>query len=255
MKRYSSLISHLSSLQFKQRFTLIELLVVIAIIAILASMLLPSLNSARQKAQIVKCTGILKEIATSALMYSTDNQEYVMPCVLPDKSTGDWRKWYDMGYEVTPSLYTRRVGNKVYHRPPACPLSFREAGLVAWGCSSFAPDKGSPSYNRNEYTGYWSSAPYCPFIKRGKVRYPSKKITMWDGYREHGTPSRWMYLPGDTENLNVAWDRHTGGAGTTSTYTINTVRADGHVEKCGYFNTSESEAGQTKLTLYFKLRE
>ena len=240
----------------KHVFTLIELLVVIAIIAILASMLLPSLNSARQKAQIVKCTGILKEIATSALMYSTDNQEYVMPCVLPDKSSGDWKKWFDMGYEVTPSLYTRRVGNKVYRRPPACPLSLREAGLVAWGCSNFQPAGSSPTYARNEWTGYWTSSLSSPFIKRGKVRYPSKKITMWDGYREHGTPtSRWMKLPGDTANLNVAWDRHSGGAGTTATYTVNTIRADGHVEKCGFFNTADQEAGQTKSALYFKLLE
>ena len=237
----------------KRAFTLIELLVVIAIIAILASMLLPSLNSARQKAQIARCTGILKEIATSALMYSTDNQEYVMPCVLPDKSTGDWKKWYDMGYEVTPSLYTRRVGNKVYHRPPSCPLSFREAGLVAWGCSSFAPDKGSPSYNRNEYTGYWSSAPSttCLPVKRGKVRQPSQKITLWDGYYAHGAITRWDNLPASNDMV-VAWPRHSGGS---SNYSVNVGFLDGHAGKTAYFRKAEPEAGKTKEKLYLWMLE
>ena len=60
-------------------FTLIELLVVIAIIAILAAMLMPALQQARERSRTTDCSSKLNSLSKANLMYASDNGDFVAP--------------------------------------------------------------------------------------------------------------------------------------------------------------------------------
>lgn len=110
----------------KKSFTLIELLVVIAIIAILASMLLPALNQAREKAKSIKCVNNLKQMGTGQALYADDYEYFIAPCQPGDASYNQHLWWNKIAPYINkvgvPLSYDGEKWRKFFYESPFwCP--------------------------------------------------------------------------------------------------------------------------------------
>ena len=249
----------------KRRFTLIELLVVIAIIAILAAMLLPALNQAREKANNASCVNQLKQMATTSALYSDDSRGIVTPSRCPSSlgSASDPRATWYMLLKPYNSLFTRKRKDTgaVSAGSPICPTALREdrtckspeGDFKLWTDAGGNNSYSSASYTRPHNLGYWSTtAVTVAPLAQSKVVGPSHKIEFADGYPYcfFYSDTRWNSVK-ETEanqgsNLYWAWSRHSG----LTRKTMNSSFLDGHVGQLEWINAT-AMIGDVKASLYY----
>ena len=163
-----------SSNEKNRNFTLIELLVVIAIIAILASMLLPALNKAREMGKNIKCVNNIKQIASMIIMYGQDNQEYFPANSFP------WGKPYNIiWYDMLNYLGYGSVGAGTYKQQPG------PDGIFVCPSGNYSSNNNWSGINWTSFGSYALNRQCAGTKKWGVAGNDSNEWMKWSGLTKY----------------------------------------------------------------------
>jgi prepilin-type N-terminal cleavage/methylation domain-containing protein/prepilin-type processing-associated H-X9-DG protein len=215
----------------KKKFTLIELLVVIAIIGILASMLLPSLQSAREKALFTVCKNNQRQLALATNIYSQDVDGY-LPHSTWGKTIGSNKGWLYSGSNKntqddvkTGSFWPILETVDVFHCPTHLDRSYGTQNLTSFIMTGAVQDFND---------GIWYTI----------NQMPSDFIVLWEANETHkgGMWNDGTDFPREDNTSNTKLTQRHGGRSSISAI-------DGHVEAISALAfTAELNASSSRLT-------
>ena len=197
-------------------FTLIELQVVIAIIAILASMLMPALQQARERAKTTSCVSNFKQIGWVMNQYCDMSDDF-LPIMYLESNGWTWRN------------YIRNAGLKVDANPTK--KNFQIAPNSIWRCPSYVILNAENSESASHYGMNIHSMTNHIWRKRINIQNPSRRLFMAESVPTDGANYKVCHL---TFKKTYIIDVRHGGQKT-----FNALFFDFHVE-----NRSEQYAGQ-----------